>query len=322
VFTLDENPYDVMNPEPFVLADSDDGYSFSEWSSEEAEYVFPPHMVFQQTRMTDPGLNDEMTDPYHVPESDIAAADAEFLGFPYKLTTRTRLNGLGDRGISFINTGRGRDLGAALLALDTRGVNEATIRFTAGTERPNSRHYAIRLQYRIGFTGNWADVTDGGNPVEYVRSDTEGHEQDIVVDLPEEAANQPYIQLRWKYYFMGSPTSGARAMLRLDDVVVQKKLANSIREEVDIPAVVELLPNYPNPFNPATTLSYRLNHSGNVVLSVYNSLGQIVTTVVNEFQQAGSYNIPFDGSKLSSGVYFMRLESAGFLLTGKMSLIK
>ncbi len=322
VFVEDENPYDVMNPEPFVLAGTQEGYSFSEWSSEQAEYVYPPNMVFQQTKMTDPGLSDEMTDPYHVPESDIAAADASFLGLPYKLTTRTRINGLGERGVSFINTGRGRDLGAALLALDTRGVNEATISFTAGTERPNSRIYALRLQYRLGLTSNWADIMVNGNPVEYIRSDTEGHEQQFVVDLPSNASNQPYVQLRWKYYFLGSPTSGARAMLRLDDVTVKKKVSNSLQTEADLPAHVELLPNYPNPFNPSTTLSYRLNRAGAVKLSVYNSLGQHISTLVDETQTAGSYSVPFDGQQLSSGVYFIRLESAGVVQTGKMVLIK
>jgi hypothetical protein len=322
IFVVEENPYDTMNPEPFVLAESNDGYMFTEWSSEEAEYVFPPHMVFQQTRMTDPGLSDDMTDPYHVPESDIAPDDAAFLGFPYKLTTRTRMNGLDERGISFINTGRGRDLGAALLALDTRGVSEATISFTAGTERPNSRIYALRLQYRLGLTGSWVDVEDDGNHVEYVRSASEGHEQDFVVDMPLAAMNQPYVQLRWKYYFMGSPTSGARAMLRLDDIVVKKKVSNSLESDVELPSSIELLPNYPNPFNPSTTIAYRLNVAGNIKLTVFNSLGQLVSTVVDENQTAGHYTVPFNGSKLSSGVFFIRLESSGQVQTGKMVLIK
>jgi len=322
LFVEEENPYDVMNPPPFILASSNAGYSFSKWSSEEAEYSFPPHMVFQQTRMTDPGLTDAMTDPYHVPASDIAPDDAEFLGFPYKLTTRTRLNGLGERGISLINTGRGRDLGAVLLAIDTRGINGATIKFTAGTERPNIRNYALRLQYRVGLTGSWVDVTNGTNPVEYVRNDTEGHEQTFVADLPNVAINQPYVQLRWKYYFMGSPTSGARAMLRLDDVVVEKKVSNSLGVDTELPTVIELLPNYPNPFNPSTTLSYRLNATSHVKLTIFNSLGQIVSTVSDGNQAAGIYNVPFDGSKLSSGVFFIRLESAGVVKTGKMVLIK
>lgn len=322
IFVVDENPYDAMNPEPFVLADAEDGYAFTEWSSEEPEYNFPPNMSFQQTRMTDPGLDDDMTDPYHVPESDIASGDAQFLGFPYKLSSRTRMNGLGERGVSFINTGRGRDLGAAVLALDTRGVSAATIRFTAGTELPNSRHYAIRLQYRVGLTGTWADVSDGGEPVEYIRSETAGHEEQFVVDLPAAAANQAYVQLRWKYYYLGSPTSGARAMLRLDDIRVASKVVNSTESPETLPSAIELLPNYPNPFNPSTTLAYRLSSTANVKLTVFNSLGQLITTVVNEIQTAGSYTVPFDGSGLSSGVFFIRLESDGYTQTGKMVLIK
>ena len=81
-------------------------------------------------------LAKELLYPYAIPASDYATADAGNIGFPYRNTSRTRINGLGDDGISFINTGRGRDLGGALVALDTRNITDAKISFAAATCKP------------------------------------------------------------------------------------------------------------------------------------------------------------------------------------------
>lgn len=322
LFVVDEDPpVDIMVPEAHVLLD--EAYSFTAWDEDAPELTFPPSMVFQQTEMTDPGLEDEMTGPYQVPESDIAPADVESLGFPYRLTTRTRLNGLGDDGVSFINTGRGRDLGAAVLALDTRGISHASIEFTAGTVRPNSRNYAIRLQYRVGTSNAFEDIQTDGEVVEYIRNEEENHEQTFTAWLPDDAINQPYVQLRWKYYFLGSPTSGPRAMLRLDDIYVTMSLTNSDEKDVaDIPDQIELLQNYPNPFNPSTSLSYRINKTGPVQLFVYNTLGQRVAELVNEVRQTGNHTVKFNAGKLSSGIYMYKLIAEGQIMTRKMVLIK
>jgi len=80
--------------------------------------------------------------------------------------------------------------------------------------------------------------------------------------------------------------------------------------------------NYPNPFNPETKINYHIPVSGQVKLSVYNTLGQLVSVLVNEVQTSGSYNVSFDGSGLSSGVYIYRLESGSFVQTRKMILVK
>jgi len=322
-FVVNEDPpVDIMVPVAHILFNG--MYEFTSWDEDVAELTFPPSMVFQQTEMTDPGLEDEMTGPYQVPASDIAPADTASLGFPYRLTTRTRLNGLGEDGISFINTGRGRDLGAAVLALDTRGgMTGATISFTAGTVRPNSRLYAIRLQYRVGTTDAFKDVVYNGEIFEYVRNETEGHEQSFTAFLPVDAIGHPYVQLRWKYYFMGSPTSGPRAMLRLDDIYVTMSFVNSNEDDIaQIPDKVDLLPNYPNPFNPSTNLSYRINKTGPVQLYVYNSLGQRIAELVNEVRSAGTHTVTFDANNLSSGIYMYKIVAEGQILTRKMVLIK
>jgi hypothetical protein len=80
--------------------------------------------------------------------------------------------------------------------------------------------------------------------------------------------------------------------------------------------------NYPNPFNPSTTISYSLPDAGNVSLKVYDLLGKEVTTLVNRYQQPGNYTVTFSASKLSSGVYFYRLEAGSTKLIKKMVLLR
>ena len=94
------------------------------------------------------------------------------------------------------------------------------------------------------------------------------------------------------------------------------------------PEVFSLANNYPNPFNPATTIKYALPQAADVELTVYNVLGQPVRTLVAEHQSAGRYVVEWDaandsGHSLSSGMYFYRLEAGGeFLETKKMLLLK
>ena len=80
--------------------------------------------------------------------------------------------------------------------------------------------------------------------------------------------------------------------------------------------------NFPNPFNPTTTINYTLNQSGIVTLKVYNILGQEVRTLVNGFQNAGSYHTMFNAQGLSSGIYFYRLQSQNSIHTRKMILLQ
>jgi len=81
--------------------------------------------------------------------------------------------------------------------------------------------------------------------------------------------------------------------------------------------------NYPNPFNPTTTIRFGLPQASNVDLRIYNILGQEVAVLVNgEFLNAGSYNIKFDASNLSSGTYIYRLQAGSNVVTKKMMLIK
>jgi hypothetical protein len=88
------------------------------------------------------------------------------------------------------------------------------------------------------------------------------------------------------------------------------------------PEEFSLEQNYPNPFNPSTSIQYRVSSTSNVSLKVYDVLGNEVATLVNEEKPAGSYEVKFDASGLSSGIYFYKLQSGSFVETKKMLLLK
>lgn len=80
--------------------------------------------------------------------------------------------------------------------------------------------------------------------------------------------------------------------------------------------------NYPNPFNPKTNIVYEVPNESNVEISIYDILGNQIEVLINKVHSSGIYNIDFDGSKLSGGVYFYRLISANFVSTKKLLLLK
>ena len=100
------------------------------------------------------------------------------------------------------------------------------------------------------------------------------------------------------------------------------KTPTSVRTSPDRPSSFSLEQNYPNPFNPTTTISYELPANSFVSLKVYDILGNEVATLTNEKEDAGSYSVKFDGSKLASGVYFYRLTAGNFVNVKKLVLLK
>jgi hypothetical protein len=97
---------------------------------------------------------------------------------------------------------------------------------------------------------------------------------------------------------------------------------SGIKEINSLPVVYSLSQNYPNPFNPATNINFTLQKASNVMLAVYNVLGQKVAVLVNGYMRAGSYSYQFDAGKLASGVYFYRLGAGEFLSVKKMIVLK
>jgi hypothetical protein len=90
----------------------------------------------------------------------------------------------------------------------------------------------------------------------------------------------------------------------------------------EVPNKYNLMQNYPNPFNPITNVKFSIINSGNVKLVVYDIQGREVQTLLNERLQPGTYEVPFDGSNLTSGVYFYQLISDNYIETKRMVMIK
>jgi hypothetical protein len=95
-----------------------------------------------------------------------------------------------------------------------------------------------------------------------------------------------------------------------------------VYDESTVPHVFDLAPNYPNPFNPSTTLNYSLASEGLAALKVYNLLGQHVATLVNDVKHAGSYSTQWDASAFPSGVYLYRLTQNDNMKVRRLVLVK
>ncbi len=89
-----------------------------------------------------------------------------------------------------------------------------------------------------------------------------------------------------------------------------------------VPSSFELSQNYPNPFNPTTVINFSIPKSDFVSVKVYNTLGQEVAELVNSVKSAGNYEVTFDASNLTSGMYIYKIQSGNFTDTKKMMLLK
>ncbi|MEX0686473.1 MAG: CotH kinase family protein [Balneolales bacterium] len=218
VFEIDED-YEFVDQTIVPHPLNDGNYVFTSWEDIEPAGTYPPNMAFLYMDRNDPGMN---------------ANTGGVTEGGYNLDSRTRINGLGEDGFSFINTGNedgnpgypGTRLGGALLAVDTRGVDDLYITWTGGTIQPNSRIYNLRLQYRVGNEADFIDLKDQyGKLVEYKPNDEAGHSEIIgPVRLPEWTRNKPYVQFRWRYYYTEQRIDqeiGQRSQLRIDDIRVE-----------------------------------------------------------------------------------------------------
>jgi plastocyanin len=125
------------------------------------------------------------------------------------------------------------------------------------------------------------------------------------------ASNNPY-------YCEPHGGSGGSGMSGV--VIVQNPV--SVDDDDLVVDEFELLQNYPNPFNPSTNIEFRISDRGFVSLKVYNILGGEIATLVNEEKERGVYDITFDATGLSSGMYLYKLQAGNFVETRKMIMMK
>ena len=126
------------------------------------------------------------------------------------------------------------------------------------------------------------------------------------------------------YQFTDNEITANKYFYRLKQVDYDGTFEYSNIVEIDINSISEftLNQNYPNPFNPSTKISFTIPQSTNVKLSVFNALGEKIAELMNEVKSAGTYDVDFNASELSSGIYLYRLEAGEFIQTRKMSLMK
>ena len=111
------------------------------------------------------------------------------------------------------------------------------------------------------------------------------------------------------------------------DYVRVYQIATDVKNTPSIINEFSLSQNYPNPFNPSTVIQYSIADAGNVTLKIFDLLGREVATLVNEYQQAGTYSVDFNvetrhASSLPSGVYFYTLTAPNFTATKKLMLLR
>ena len=105
--------------------------------------------------------------------------------------------------------------------------------------------------------------------------------------------------------------------------IVETLAANS-NDYIDVinPDIISLGAAYPNPFNPTTSLQLQVGNAGHVTMNVYNVMGQVVETLVNNTMDAGNYNITWDATNFSSGMYVVKAETVNGMASQKVMLVK
>ena len=127
-----------------------------------------------------------------------------------------------------------------------------------------------------------------------------------------------------EYSFIDIPNGGTKFQYRLKQIDTDGKYIYSSVISIEIKVLNEytLNQNYPNPFNPNTVITYSIPVSSKITLTVYNVLGELITTLVKENQEAGNYSVNFNAAGLNSGIYFFSMQSDNFVKTNKMLLLK
>jgi hypothetical protein len=149
----------------------------------------------------------------------------------------------------------------------------------------------------------------------------------LIVQLDDLASPQTaYVDTAGEYGFTTSGGSQSVVVPQFTRGEVRLDVASGADDPL-LPNAFALKPNYPNPFNPTTSIAYTLSESGHARLSIYNTLGRIVVTLVDRYQSAGDYDVLWNGRDLTgaqvpSGVYLYRLEASTEVALRKMTLMK
>lgn len=172
---------------------------------------------------------------------------------------------------------------------------------------PNVDHYVLKKEYDFGSGfGSPYYVNPASNPYTDVNV-----ERDKFGDLVARYSVKVVDNLDYESSYSSTVSTLGQSLWKKGNL-----------DQYDPVTEYALNSNYPNPFNPTTQINYQIPKDGNVTLVVYNSLGQEIKTLVNQYQSSGSYVVQFDASELPSGVYIYKLTSGNFSAVKKMLLTK
>jgi photosystem II stability/assembly factor-like uncharacterized protein len=177
----------------------------------------------------------------------------------------------------------------------TTNDNDVTLSWQTATETNNS---GFEIQ-RKSTNENWEDLgfVEGGGTTTEARTYS--------------FTDKNLVQNSYSYRLIQIDFDGTRNESEIVNVEVNSQ-----------PKEYSLSQNYPNPFNPSTTIEYSIPESGNVKLVVYNSLGEKVSTLVNEHKDPGTYKIIFNAADFPSGIYYYQIKAGNLVETKKMILLK
>ena len=163
-------------------------------------------------------------------------------------------------------------------------------------------------------------ISVSGNDWQTISNDITGNNEtwsQFGLDL----SNYADSTIRLGFYFT-SNGGGNYEGWYIDDIRIDGIVTGIGNIQNEIPNNFNLFQNYPNPFNPTTKINYEIPKRSFVTLKVYDVLGKEVATLVNQDMSAGSYEINFDASELTSGIYFYRISAGSFTETKKMILLR
>jgi hypothetical protein len=183
---------------------------------------------------------------------------------------------------------------------------------------------ALPAEFRIKL------VDFGANGVWEENGDNVEHEIVLTASTTPALASNQWVSIDIPFSdFTGLTTRGHLAQLILSGDLNTVYVDNVYLYKVETALIGDLVPtnyaleqNYPNPFNPSTSIRFHLPESNHVTLTLYNMLGQEIMTLLNEYRNAGSYELTLDASFLPSGTYFYSITAGDFHSVKKMVLIK
>ena len=182
---------------------------------------------------------------------------------------------------------------------------------------------------------NWITATETNNQgFEIQKKKSEFRSQETECEMIGFVDGNGTTTEKQTYSFADKNISAGKYQYRLKQIDFDGtfEYSNIIEVEVGIPREFSLSQNYPNPFNPTTKIKFTLLNTDNplpggargglVTLKIYDVLGNEIATLINEEKPAGSYEVEFDATGLTSGIYFYQLKSGSFIQTMKMLLLK